>query len=150
MLPVIDAAVGVAVAVAVAVGVNVAVAVGVNVAVAVGVNVAVDVAVDVGVGETADCGLSAIKIAAHGLLLETVADPAPVEPAAAFIAHPAAAPCWLGVTSPYISFRAPGDVAVASEVIVLASKPAANITTAAPGDTVVIEVTPEIFPLPVV
>ena len=94
-------------------------------------------------------GFSAIKMAAHGLLLETVADPAPVPgaPAAGFIAHPAATSAVVGLTSPYISLRAPGDVAVASEVIVLPSKPAANNTTAALVETVVIEVTPVTFPL---
>src|SRR5437660_7664922 len=71
-------------------------------------------------------GFSAIKMAAHGLLLETVADPTPVEPAAAFIAHPAATSAVATLTSPYISLRAPGDVAVASVVIVLPSKPATN------------------------
>ena len=65
-------------------------------------------------------GFSAIKMAAHGLLLETVADPAPVPgaPAAGFIAHPAATSAVVVLTSPYISLRAPGDVAVASAVIV--------------------------------
>ena len=93
-------------------------------------------------------GFSAIKMPAHGLLLETVADPVPVAPVFGFIAHPAATVALASAWSPYISFRAPGDVAVASEVIVLPSKPAANNTMASLDEGVLgIEVTPVTFPL---
>jgi hypothetical protein len=147
-------AVGVGVAVAVAVGVAVAVAVdvgvGVNVAVAVAVAAAVAVAVGVGVGVAVGAGRSAIKMAPQSLFTEFVADPVPVEPAAAFMAHPAPTVSSLFMTFPYNWLRAPGDV-VENEVSVAFSNVAANIRTAALEELVVIEVTPEILvPVPVV
>ena len=84
-------------------------------------------------------------MAAQRLGAEIVADPVPVEPVVAFIAHPApfvALPFVRGL--PYIWFRAPGDV-VENEVIVRLSFAAANIRTAALAVTVVIAVTPEIW-----
>ena len=91
-------------------------------------------------------GLSAIKIAAQRLLAEIVADPVPVEPVVAFIAHPAPFVALAFIRGlPYIWFRVrlPGDP-VANEVIDRLSFAAANIRTAALAVTVVIAVTPEI------
>jgi len=65
------------------------------------------------------------------LFTEFVADPVPVGPAAACKFHPAPTAALLFETFPYNWLRAPGDVAVANEVIVAFSNVAANITTAA-------------------
>jgi hypothetical protein len=89
-------------------------------------------------------------MAAQGLFTEFVADPVPVEPAAAFKFHPAPTVPLPFETFPYNSLRAPGSV-VENEVSVAFSNVEANIRTAAKLEAVVIEVTPEIVvPVPVV
>jgi len=93
-------------------------------------------------------GLSATKMAAQSLFLLIVADPAPVEPAAALKFHAPPIPCVMVV---YDWVRAPGDVAVANELSKESLRVAANIRTAALAVTVLIEVTPVIvLPVPVV
>jgi hypothetical protein len=87
-------------------------------------------------------------MAPQALFTEFVADPVPVEPAAAFMAQFGTDCPSLFMTFPYNWLRAPGDV-VENEVSVV-SNVAANIRIAAL-KTVVIEATPEILvPVPVV
>jgi hypothetical protein len=93
-------------------------------------------------------GFSAIKIAAHALRPPEgflVADPAPVvEPADVFMPHPALTCALVSKTSPYISLRAPGDVAVVNDPVAMPpGLPGleANITIAALAVALVIAVT---------
>lgn len=81
------------------------------------------------------------------MFAEFVAEPVPVEPAAAFNFHPAPTVPLPFETFPYNWLKAPDDV-VENEVIVAFSNVAANIRTAALAEAVLIEVTPEIFPGP--
>jgi hypothetical protein len=110
--------------------------VGVTVGVEVFVAVFVGVLVGVGVETT---GLSAIKIPPFRVATDSVAAPAPVAPAVAFVAH--AAPTESEVLTVLYSWvRLPGDVVVHPDQVGVPFAAIPNIITAALASTVVIVV----------